>query len=100
MVFRYGGEEFLLLLPDISLETAAQRAEALRTAFGQTPMRVSAKEAPPLTVTLSCGVAAFPLHAEQGEALISCADQALYAAKRQGRNRTQVWQPGAHAVCG
>ncbi|MFO6420027.1 diguanylate cyclase [Hylemonella sp. W303a] len=99
MVFRYGGEEFLLLLPDISLETATQRAEALRTAFGQTPMRVSAKDAPPLNVTLSCGVAAFPLHAEQGEALISCADQALYAAKRQGRNRTQVWPQAVQAAC-
>jgi len=100
MVFRYGGEEFLLLLPDITLETAIQRAEALRMAFGQTPMRVSGKDAPALTVTLSCGVAAFPLHADQGEALISCADQALYAAKRQGRNRSQVWPPSAHAVCG
>ncbi|EYC52224.1 diguanylate cyclase [Hylemonella gracilis str. Niagara R] len=100
MVFRYGGEEFLLLLPDISLDTATQRAEALRTAFCQTPLRVSGKDTPPLTVTLSCGVAAFPLHADQGEALISCADQALYAAKRQGRNRTQVWPPMMHAACG
>ncbi|WP_242671342.1 sensor domain-containing diguanylate cyclase [Hylemonella gracilis] len=100
MVFRYGGEEFLLLLPDITLETAVQRAEALRTAFGQTPLRVSGSDAAPLTVTLSCGVAAFPLHDDQGEALISCADQALYAAKRQGRNRTQVWPPSAHAVAG
>lgn len=100
MVFRYGGEEFLLLLPDITLETATQRAEALRVAFGQTPLRVNGKDAPPLTVTLSCGVATFPLHADQGEALINCADQALYAAKRQGRNCTQVWPTLTHAVCG
>jgi diguanylate cyclase len=98
MVFRYGGEEFLLLMPDIALETAIQRAEALRKAFGQTPLRVGAKDAEPLTFTLSCGVAAFPLHADQGEALINCADQALYAAKRLGRNRTQVWPPPAEAA--
>jgi len=58
------------------------------------------EDTPALTVTLSCGVAAFPLHADQGEALINCADQALYAAKRQGRNRSQVCPPPAHAACG
>ncbi|MGJ4748835.1 GGDEF domain-containing protein, partial [Leptospira sp. SA-E8] len=79
--------------PEASLETALQRAEALRSAFGQTPVRLDKQgqgksAGPPLTVTLSCGVAAFPQHADEGEALIGCADQALYAAKEQGRNRT------------
>ncbi len=98
MVFRYGGEEFLLLLPEASLEIALERAEELRMAFSQTPMRIDDQDLPPLTVTLSCGVAAFPQHADEGDALICFADRALYAAKEHGRNRTQIWAPAAVAA--
>jgi diguanylate cyclase (GGDEF)-like protein len=75
---RYGGEEFTLLLPGATLEAAARRAELLRDAV----------ERARLGVTVSVGVAvAWPSLAEPASSLMRRADQALYEAKRQGRNR-------------
>jgi len=75
---RYGGEEFTLLLPGATLEAAARRAELLRDAV----------ERARTGVTVSIGVAvAWPTVAEVPSSLMRSADQALYEAKRQGRNR-------------
>ncbi len=80
---RYGGEEFLLMLPNMSANVALDRAEQWRAAFAEMGMEVDAR---PLQVTLSIGVASYPDHGYSPEQLIQCADRALYRAKAQGRN--------------
>jgi diguanylate cyclase (GGDEF)-like protein len=85
MVFRYGGEEFAVLLPETSIEEAVLVAERIR---GLVPRRVrqSAKVAP---VTVSLGVAGMggDIPALSAEGLVGRADGALYLAKQSGRNR-------------
>lgn len=81
---RYGGEEFLLVLPNMTLATAVERAEEWRAAFAN-DWAVIGENA--IAVTVSIGVAAFPDHGERSETLVDAVDQALYAAKRRGRNR-------------
>ncbi|MDR2324638.1 MAG: diguanylate cyclase [Acidovorax sp.] len=88
MVFRYGGDEFLVLFPDTSLEVAQARAQVLCEAFAQSPRRL---ERLSLQMSLSCGLAAFPQHANQAMSLLECADKALYQAKAQGRNCVAVY---------
>jgi len=86
---RYGGEEFLLILPDTILQGACRMAEALRKAVEATPFH--AEDGQPLTMTVSLGVSVLDLASEQhGDALIGLADQALYRAKLGGRNRVEV----------
>ena len=81
---RYGGEEFLLLLPDMNEHSARARAESLRAALESTRVQF---EGVSINVTGSFGVACFPKHARTGDDLTAAADKALYAAKEAGRNR-------------
>ena len=81
---RYGGEEFLLVLPNMSLEIAAERAEQWCQAFAEARINFGGVT---LSATLSVGVSAYPGHGSTRESLIEAADQALYAAKDAGRNR-------------
>jgi diguanylate cyclase (GGDEF)-like protein len=85
MVARSGGEEFTLVLPDTPEHDAYLIAERLRTLVG----RKFAGEVVPLT--FSFGVATFPAHGASSAALQTSADQALYAAKQLGRNRTVIY---------
>lgn len=80
-VARYGGEEFVVLMPDASAAEALDLAEHIRA-------RVAAKKFMGRKMTLSIGVASFPEDADSAEALISIADEALYQAKREGRDRS------------
>jgi diguanylate cyclase (GGDEF)-like protein/PAS domain S-box-containing protein len=82
---RYGGEEFLLILPEASLELTHQRAEKLRELVAQLEVRHLGLSLG--TVTASFGVASYPEHGEEWEEVISVADAALYRAKEEGRNR-------------
>lgn len=82
---RIGGEEFALLLPEASLQIAYQRAEHILEAVRQ--MQLKHREQLLGAITVSLGVAAFPIHGETPEALIRAADQALYQAKQGGRNK-------------
>ena len=82
---RYGGEEIALLLPDTSAEDAARVAARLRARFESESFYVG--EGTELEVTASFGVAAVPSHATTPAGLIAAADEALYAAKAEGRNR-------------
>jgi len=84
VVCRYGGEEFLLLLPDTAANVAWQRAEELRAALERQPVVWQAQRIP---ITASLGVSAYPVDAATQFDLIRAADSALYAAKAGGRNR-------------
>ena len=88
MVCRYGGEEFLLILPDATLDSARQRAENIRTLVKNLDLRFH--DQPLGTITASLGIASFPVHAAGTDALIQAADEALYEAKSTGRNRVSV----------
>jgi diguanylate cyclase (GGDEF)-like protein len=77
---RYGGEEFAVLLSGKEGDAAVQLAERIR-------QRVEAEEFPVGKITISAGIAEFPHHGHTAEAVISSADEALYEAKREGRNR-------------
>lgn len=85
LVFRFGGEELLLLMPAADQEDALLRTEGLRRLVAETPFHTSGQGV--LPVTLSAGMAVWPLHGNTLTALLGVADQALYAAKRAGRNR-------------
>jgi diguanylate cyclase (GGDEF)-like protein len=77
---RYGGEEFAVLLNDSTGRDALDVAERIRT-------RVEEQEFPGRKITISIGMAEFPDHGYTAEAVISSADEALYEAKRGGRNK-------------
>ena len=81
---RYGGEEFLLVLPNMPIEAAVERAEIWRSGIERETM-VFGKDV--MSVTVSIGVAAFPCDGDTREALVKSADEALYVAKRNGRNQ-------------
>lgn len=81
---RLGGEEFALLLANISAERAATAAERLRTVLAERTLDEVG------TITVSIGVAACPAHANSERALYTASDRALYVAKNEGRNRIAV----------
>lgn len=87
-IYRYGGEEFLVLLPNSSCEDALKVAEKWRSAFQEAH---AADPAKPIHATVSCGVAEFPADAKTGAELLALADKALYRAKETGRNRVVTW---------
>src|SRR5581483_103812 len=89
---RYGGEEFLIILPDVALEEAADIAERLRTGVEQTA-RSALRSTRVERVTASFGVASLSQGAVRLEELIDQADNALYKSKENGRNRVTVWRP-------
>jgi len=86
---RYGGEEFVIVMPAASLEEAAQRIEQLRVEFSAIKIDVGNGK---IGITLSAGVASYPLHGDNDKSLLDAVDRALYAAKAAGRNRVIVAQ--------
>lgn len=93
-VYRYGGEEFLLMLPATSLEEAVPVVERLRELIAKSAIAID--EETRVHITVSAGIAALDPAAPVRDS-IDKADQAMYAAKRAGRNRVRVWRgdPGA-----
>lgn len=89
LLARFGGEEFVVLLPDTTLEGARAVAEDIRRAVAGEPFVVAGREIP---VTVSVGVTALRPITVTGAAdrLIGASDRALYAAKQGGRNRVEV----------
>ena len=88
-VGRYGGEEFIIVLPNCSLEDAAIQAERLRKLIGGNPIDIG--DGQEINVTASFGVAASDVSGVNTTAeLINHADKALYVAKRNGRNRVEI----------
>lgn len=83
---RWGGEEFVALLPELSVEEGLIVAERVRAAVNTHSFRVGGGS----HVTCSVGLACLPLHAQTPDALMSAADAAMYGAKRLGRNQVRV----------
>lgn len=85
---RWGGEEFMIAMPDASAEIALVVAERLRRRMEASPIRVAAPDGDiAVPVTVSIGVASFEGAEDSAAAMIRRADEGLYAAKRGGRNR-------------
>jgi diguanylate cyclase (GGDEF)-like protein len=93
---RYGGEEFLLILPEASLEVTRQRAEQVREAVKQ--LQVEHRQRALGAITVSLGVAAYPEHGATAEALVQAADAALYRAKAEGRDRVVLSASGEQSA--
>jgi len=89
---RYGGEEFAFLMEQADLDTASQVAERMRETLEATPVRL--KDGLELHVTASFGLATLTADTENRKQLLKQADQALYLAKANGRNRVETWTPG------
>jgi len=87
---RYGGEEFALVLPEISVDNVRRKAEALRQTVQRLALESRGKPLGPIRISL--GVAVFPVHAGDAESLLRRADEALYGAKKGGRDRVVVAQ--------
>jgi diguanylate cyclase (GGDEF)-like protein len=85
---RLGGEEFVVLLPQVTAKGAVESAERLREAVAKGAIHPGG---PLNRVTVSTGVAIFPVDAKDGPALLEAADEALYQAKHLGRNRVIVY---------
>ncbi|MBN1210134.1 MAG: diguanylate cyclase [Myxococcaceae bacterium] len=90
---RYGGEEFMVLLPQTSKADAVEVGEKLRRAVLETAALASPSQ-PTGHVTISIGVACYPVDAADQETLVDCADSALYGSKRGGRNKVTPYEPG------
>lgn len=86
-VCRLGGEEFLMVMPKLPLDTAWEKVDSIRKKIEST---VIAQGGVAAHVTVSAGIAEFPTHANDIESLIQCADMALYQSKNEGRNRVSA----------
>jgi diguanylate cyclase (GGDEF)-like protein len=94
---RYGGEEFVCLLAETDISGARTTAEKIRQTIAGDPFTAVGED--PVSVTVSIGVACYPLHGSGYQSLIEAADQALYRAKEDGRDRVRVAKrpaPGLH----
>jgi diguanylate cyclase (GGDEF)-like protein/PAS domain S-box-containing protein len=94
-VCRFGGEEFLLVLPGATMQFAMKRAEEIRQKCAEIVIDHAGKA---ITATISLGVATFPDQGRQGSEVIVKADQALYQSKQAGRDRVTGWIDGQMAV--
>jgi two-component system cell cycle response regulator len=87
-IARYGGEEFVVLMPGTGPDAAVAAAERLRASVAAAAF--DTPDGSPVHLTVSVGVACSPEHPASPDALLAAADQALYDAKRGGRNRVTV----------
>ncbi|MBV9292436.1 MAG: GGDEF domain-containing protein [Frankiales bacterium] len=87
IVARYGGEEFVVILPETGPEGAGHTAERICTAVRGRPFTVGDLG---LSITVSIGVAVYPAAGDSPATLVRSADEALYAAKREGRDRWRM----------
>jgi diguanylate cyclase (GGDEF)-like protein len=93
---RYGGEEFTIMLPDVTPEAALERAESVRRAVAN--LRLPLDKEVYSAFTVSIGVALYPVDGEGSELLLLRADMALYRAKRAGRNQVAQYEASSTAV--
>lgn len=86
-IFRYGGEEFVVLLPDISMESAIASAQKIRKLISEQVFRVEEKD---VLITVSIGLSMLNKDDRSINSVMIRADEALYKAKRSGRNRVET----------
>ena len=89
VVCRYGGEEFVILMPNAPFEIGYERAETWRQDFSETAIEYDGMK---LSATFSAGVSCFPQHGSTGDSLLQAADKALYYSKNHGRNRVTRYE--------
>jgi diguanylate cyclase (GGDEF)-like protein len=87
---RYGGEEFVILLPETTSIEAQLTAERIRQLVARTPIEITGDS---LTITISFGIVELDKDCKNVEELLDRSDQAMYASKRNGRNRVSIWGP-------
>lgn len=92
IVCRYGGEEFLLVVPGASTTDAFNRADEIRKRCAEFFIN---NDSETLAITISLGVATYPYHGQDIEEVIANADKALYRSKAAGRNRVTAWWEGS-----
>ena len=95
VVARYGGEEFALVLPGVMSGRAADLLERIRRVLAVKPIHLP-NRAKPVSLTVSAGVALWPDDGQNAAEILQCADQRLYQAKSQGRDRVVGPMPGRH----
>jgi two-component system cell cycle response regulator len=91
---RYGGEEFVVILPETDMAAAQQKLESLRESVAETPI-VTGTRGEQVQVTISAGLASFPQDGVHADELFALADERMFQAKREGRNRVVA---GSEAV--
>ena len=95
LLCRFGGDEFVACLPGVGREHALKLAEGVRD---RVERHNFVKDGLRVEPTISIGVAEFPTDAPDPAGLFACADKALYAAKRRGRNQVASWSPGMQSA--
>ena len=95
-VGRYGGEEFVVILPEMSLQDARRKLEALRELVANTPIELNSQREM-VTVTISAGLAGLQEDGNDPAELFALADERLFQAKREGRNRVVAGQEAVPA---
>jgi len=88
VVARYGGDEFICLLPTVTQQAAAQVGERIRQRLAEEPLSIDNGH---IAITVSIGIATFPTHGNTLDDLSKSADRALYVSKAQGRDRVTVY---------
>jgi diguanylate cyclase (GGDEF)-like protein len=91
IVGRYGGDEFIIILPETDTYFAAYTAERVRADIAKTNISLEISDRIVNTITASIGIASFPQHGRSMEVLMEHVDEALYRAKAGGRNRVVVY---------
>jgi diguanylate cyclase (GGDEF)-like protein len=91
VVARYGGEEFAVLLIDTPLSFGAKVADKLRNSIRQAKFMGAEHSQPNQRITISMGMAGWPVHGTTPASLVEAADQALYDAKRAGRDQVKMY---------
>jgi diguanylate cyclase (GGDEF)-like protein/PAS domain S-box-containing protein len=90
---RYGGDEFIIILPNVAPEIAYQRAEQIRRNIEAMTIKYKMVT---LKMTASLGISVFPEHGSSADLLMRAADKALYYSKQEGRNRVTKFNPNAN----
>jgi diguanylate cyclase (GGDEF)-like protein len=94
IVCRYGGEEFVIIMPGATAPTVSKCAEEIRSKFQALSVEFENKK---IQATISLGGAIYPMHGSNVDEVFVHADRALYQAKHEGRNRVVVFSVGSES---